>query len=46
MFYGSAIGDSLGILTEFMKPCEAEFYYDKGRMVRYRYQMWSLFCEA
>ena len=29
MFYGAAIGDSLGILTEFMRPSEAEFYYDK-----------------
>jgi hypothetical protein len=31
MFYGAAIGDSLGILTEFMKPSEAEFYYDEER---------------
>ncbi len=31
VFYGAAIGDSLGILTEFMKPSEAEFYYDEER---------------
>jgi ADP-ribosylglycohydrolase len=29
MFYGAAIGDSLGILTEFMRPSAAEFYYDQ-----------------
>jgi len=27
MFYGSIVGDSLGILTQFMTPIEADFYY-------------------
>jgi len=28
MFYGAVIGDSLGLLTDFMLPSEAEFHYD------------------
>lgn len=27
MFYGSIVGDSLGVLTQFMTPVEAKFYY-------------------
>lgn len=29
MFYGAVIGDSLGLLTDFMEQSEAEFHYDK-----------------
>jgi len=29
MFYGSVIGDSLGLLTDFMSQSEAEFHYNK-----------------
>lgn len=28
MFYGSVIGDSLGLLTDFMTPVESKFHYD------------------
>jgi len=28
MFYGAVIGDSLGLLTDFMLPCEADFHYN------------------
>eukprot|EP00092_Neocalanus_flemingeri_P030178 GFUD01032756.1.p1 GENE.GFUD01032756.1~~GFUD01032756.1.p1 ORF type:complete len:578 (+),score=117.79 GFUD01032756.1:138-1871(+) len=28
MFYGAVIGDSLGLLTDFMSPSEAEFHYN------------------
>jgi len=28
MFYGAVIGDSLGLLTDFMTPSEAEFHYN------------------
>merc|ERR1719402_2076410 len=30
MFYGCIIGDSIGILTQFMSPTEAEFYYSSS----------------
>jgi len=30
MFYGAVVGDSLGLLTDFMDQSEAEFHYDKN----------------
>lgn len=30
MFYGSVLGDILGVFTQFMSPQEASFYYDRN----------------
>jgi len=32
MFYGAVIGDSLGLLTDFMPQTEAEFHYDQDSL--------------
>ena len=30
MFYGSVIGDTMGVYTQFMSPEQAAFYYHRN----------------